>query len=100
MSISVLVEQVENVYRQSFRPNDPVISRKEILDFVDYCLEFYGHAGIYRHNFTVAEVLKGMIKRFQYRPSLDFDGDAVDREYVREMVFEIRENEYRAQEDA
>jgi len=91
MSIGILVQQVENVYRQSFRPNDPVISRKEILDFVDYCLEFYGHAGIYKHDFTVAEVLKGMIMRFGYRPSIDFEGDTTDRELVCEMVFEMRE---------
>ncbi|MDA7837487.1 hypothetical protein N9A42_00455 [bacterium] len=91
MSISVLVQQVENVYRQSFRPNDPVISRKEILDFVDYCLEYHGHAGIYRDNFTVAEVLKGMIKRFNHLPSCDFDGDSIDRELVRKMVFDLRE---------
>ena len=39
------------------------------------------------------EVVEGTIKRFGYRPSLDFDGDTVDREHVREMVFEIREQE-------
>ena len=91
MSQVFLVQQVQNVYRQCFRPNDPVIEVKEILDFVDYCLDFYGHAGIYRYNFTVEEVLMGMIKRFHYRPSIDFDGDTVDREYVRDMVFEIRD---------
>ena len=91
MSQAFLVQQVQNVYRQCFRPNDPVIEVKEILDFVDYCLDFYGHAGIYRYNFTVEEVLMGMIKRFHYRPRLDFDGDSVDREYVRDMVFEIRD---------
>ena len=91
MSQAFLVQQVQNVYRQCFRPNDPVIEVKEILEFVDYCLDFYGHAGIYRYNFTVEEVLMGMIKRFHYRPSIDFDGDTVDREYVRDMVFEIRD---------
>ena len=91
MSQAFLVQQVQNVYRQCFRPNDPVIEVKEILEFVDYCLDFYGHAGIYRYNFTVEEVLKGMIKRFGYRPSIDFDGDTVDRELVCEMVFEMRE---------
>lgn len=91
MSQSFLVQQVENVYRQSFRPNDPMISRKEILDFVDYCLGFYGHAGIYKYDFTVEEVLKGLIKRFGYRPSIDFEGDTTDRELVCEMVFELRE---------
>lgn len=91
MSQVFLVQQVQNVYRQCFRPNDPVIERKEILEFVDYCLAFYGHGGIYDFEFSVEEVLMGMIKRFHYRPSIDFDGDTVDREYVREMVFEIRD---------
>jgi len=91
MSQSFLVQQVENVYRISFRPNDPAISRKEILDFVDYCLEFYGHGGIYDYGFSFEEVCQGLIKRFAYRPSLDFDGDSVDREHVRDMVFELRE---------
>ena len=91
MSQAFLVQQVENVYRISFRPNDPVISRKEILDFVDYCLEFYGHGGIYDYGFSFEEVCQGLIKRFAYRPSLDFDGDSVDREHVRDMVFELRE---------
>ena len=93
MSQAFLVQQVQSVYRQSFRPNDPVISRKEILEFVDYCLDFSGHGGIYDYGFSVEEILMGMMRRFNYRPSIDFDGDTVDREYVREMVFEIRDIE-------
>ena len=91
MSGVLLVEQVRNVYRQSFRPNDEELSVSEVLDFVEYCLAFYGHGGIYDYGFSFDEVCKGLIKRFSYRPSMDFDGDTVDREYVREMVFEIRE---------
>ena len=91
MSQAFLVEQVQNVYRQSFRPNDPELSRQEVIDFVQYCLEFYGYGGIYDYGFSFEEVCQGLIKRFEYRPSLDFDGDTVDREYVREMVFDIRE---------
>jgi len=91
MSSVFLVEQVRNVYRISFRPNDEELSVSKVLDFVDYCLSFYGHGGIYDYGFTFDEVCQGLIKRFSYRPSMDFDGDTVDREYVREMVFEIRE---------
>ena len=90
MSSVFLVEQVRNVYRISFRPNEE-LSVSEVLDFVEYCLDFYGHGGIYDYGFSFDEVCKGLIKRFSYRPSMDFDGDTVDREYVREMVFEIRE---------
>jgi hypothetical protein len=91
MSSVLLVEQVRNVYRISFRPNDEELSVSKVLDFVEYCLAFYGHGGIYDYGFTFDEVCQGLIKRFSYRPSMDFDGDTVDREYVREMVFEIRE---------
>jgi len=94
MSQSFLVQQVENVYRQSFRPGEE-LSRSEILDFVDYVLSFYGHGtqAIYKYGFTVDEVLNGLIKRFHYRPAIDFDGDTVDRELVRDMVLEIRDRE-------
>ena len=91
MSQSVLVQQVRNVYSQSFRPNDPELSADDVIFFVTYCLGFYGHGGIYDYGFTFEEVCKGLIKRFGYRPSLEFDGDTTDREIVAEMVFEIRE---------
>jgi len=90
MSQSFLVQQVCNVYRISFRPNDPVITEDDVIEFVTYCLDFYGHGGIYDYGFSFEEVCEGLIKRFAYRPSVDFDGDTVDREYVRDMVFEIR----------
>jgi len=93
MNSILLVHEVQDAYRISFRPNDPVIQISEILDFVEYCLDFYGPGGVYDYGFTFDEICRGMIKRFGYRPSLDFEGDTVDREYVREMVFEIRELE-------
>ena len=93
MSQSILVQQVCNVYRQSFRPNDPELESGDVIEFVAYCLGFYGHGGIYDYGFSFEEVCQGLIKRFSYRPSLDFDGDTVDRELVCEMVFELRERE-------
>ena len=93
MNSILLVHEVQDAYRISFRPNDPVIQISEILDFVEYCLGFYGPGGVYDYGFTFDEICRGMIKRFGYRPSLDFDGDTVDRELVCEMVFEIRERE-------
>ena len=85
------VEAVREAYRTSFRPNDPELTVEDVTGFVEYCLDFYGPRGIYAYGFTAEEILEGMIKRFAYRPSIDFDGDTVDREYVREMVFDLRE---------
>jgi hypothetical protein len=88
------VKKIIEAYTTSFRPNDAMIpSENDIADFIEYCLDFYGHGGIYDYGFQPWEVVEGTIKRFGYRPSMDFDGDTVDREYVREMVFEIREQE-------
>lgn len=87
------VDAVREFYRESFRPNDPELTIKEVLDFIDYCLDFYGSGGIYDYGFHFSEVCEGIIKRFQYKPSLDFDGDTVDRELVRDMVLSAREEE-------
>ncbi len=87
------VDTVREFYRESFRPNDPELTVNEVLDFIDYCLDFYGPGGIYDYGFHFSEVCEGMIKRFQYKPSLDFDGDTVDRELVRDMVLSAREEE-------
>ena len=89
----ISVEAVREAYRTSFRPNDPELTVEDVVGFVDYCLDFYGHGGIYDYGFHFSEVLEGMIKRFEYRPALDFDGDTVDRELVRNMVFEARDRE-------
>ena len=77
-------------YEKQFKKGDKLI----LAAFgagLTWGLAFYGHGGIYDYGFSVEEILMGMIKRFHYRPSMDFDGDTVDREYVREMVFEIRD---------
>lgn len=95
MTNGELVKKVQEAYSLTFRPNDPVISVPDILDFVDYCIMFYGRQGVYRYNFTFDEILEGMIKRFSYRPAIDFEGDTTDRELVCEMVFEIRERNER-----
>ena len=89
------VEAVREAYRVSFRPNDPVLTVSEVLDFIDYCLSFYGHGedAIYPYGFHFSEVCEGMIARFNARPGLDFAGDSVDREIVRDMVLEARMNE-------
>ena len=91
----VAIEAVREYYRCAFRPNDPEMTTSDVLDFVEYCLSFYGdaihHGAIYPYDFTIEEICEGMIDRFKWKPSLDFDGDTVDRELVCEMVFDIRE---------
>ena len=92
MSDVISVEQVREFYRESFRPNDPELSVSDVLDFVDYMQLFYtGPDAIYRYDFTFDEICEGMIDRFNYRPSIDFDGDSVDREIVRDMILDARE---------
>lgn len=91
--------EVEECYRRSFRPNDVPPTTAEFLDFIDYMFSFYGHESfdpVYpEYGFTFREVCQGMIARFGYRPALDWDGDSVDREIVRDMILDIREREGR-----
>lgn len=91
----VSVEAVREYYRVSFRPNDPELSVAKVLDFIDYCLMFYGHGpdAVYPYGFHFSEICEGMIARMQARPGLDFDGDSLDRELVRDFVLDAREKE-------
>lgn len=92
MNDIVAIHAVTEYYRCAFRPNDPEMSVSEVLDFIEYMNLFYvGEKAIYRYDFTIAEICEGMIDRFKYRPSLDFEGDSVDREYVRDMILDTRE---------
>jgi len=93
--LTVSVESVREYYRVSFRPNDPELSVAQVLDFIDYCLMFYGHGddALYPYGFHFSEICEGMIARMKARPALDWDGDSVDRELVRDMVLDAREKE-------
>lgn len=92
---NVQVEAVREYYRCAFRPNDSELTVADVLDFVDYLQMFYtGPDAIYRYDFTFAEICEGMIDRFKARPSLDFDGDTVDRELVRDFIIDARERKY------
>ena len=89
---NVQVESVREYYRCAFRPNDPELTVAEVLDFIEYMQLFYcGEEALYPFNFTIDEICHGMIDRFNYRPSVDFDGDTVDREWVCEMILDARE---------
>ena len=98
---NVQVEAVREYYRCAFRPNDPELTVADVLDFVDYLQMFYtGPDAIYRYDFTFAEICEGMIDRFKARPSLDFDGDTVDRELVRDFIIDARERKYELSQEA
>ena len=58
--------------------------------FIDYCLEFYGNRGIYDLKMTREELEQGLERRLQNRPDVPFDGDTIDREFVRDEVLEMR----------
>jgi len=97
MNDIVAIHAVTEYYRCAFRPNDPEMTVSEVLDFIEYMNLFYvGEEAIYRYDFTIAEICEGMIDRFKYRPSVDFDGDTIDREYVRDMILDARERKVAA----
>ena len=60
-----------------------------LASFVTYCLEFYGENGIYDYGFTEAEIRQAT-RIYCARPDTQFYGDTADREFVRDIVFEIR----------
>ena len=92
MTDIVEIHAVTEYYRCAFRPNDPELTVDQVNEFIEYMQLFYcGEEAIYPYDFTVAEICGGMIDRFNYRPSVDFDGDTVDREWVCEMIVDARE---------
>ena len=92
INTNVQVEAVREYYRCAFRPNDPELTVDQVDEFIEYMQLFYcGEKAIYRYDFNIEEICGGMIDRFKYRPSLDFDGDSVDREMVRDMIIDVRE---------
>jgi len=57
--------------------------------FIAYTLEFYGDKGIYDYGFTREEVVKA-IAQYKALEDTQFLGDTADREFVRDIVFELR----------
>ena len=95
MSDILEIHAVTEYYRSAFRPNDPELTVAEVLDFIEYMQMFYcGEEAIYPFEFTIPEICQGMIDRFNYRPAVDFDGDTIDREYVRDMILDARDRKY------
>jgi hypothetical protein len=59
------------------------------LAFIDYVESFYAEGGIYDFKFTRAEILKAIRIRKIF-VSIDFEGDTIDREFIRDIVMEGR----------
>ena len=64
-----------------------------MAEFPQYVLSFYGAKGLYDYNFTLDEIQKAIEIR-KAHPTLahiPFDADSFDREYVRDIVFKMRD---------
>lgn len=74
---------------------------KELNEFYDYVLSFYGHGEIYDISATRDEVIKATGIRIntcnenEYGipiNEIEFQGDSFDREYVRDIILNMRKN--------
>ena len=59
-------------------------------DFTKYCLSFYGSGGLYDMGATPEEIEAALAIRLKRFP-LEFEGDSIDRELVRDIIIEMRE---------
>ena len=71
------------------------LNKKDMRNFKDYIWSFYGKdKGIYKHffdnNLTMEEVERAIDIRLS-KIKLKFDGDTIDREIVRDIIFKLRE---------
>ena len=63
------------------------------MDFIDYVLGFYGKGGIYDFGASREMVLDATIKRIERNPHIPFEGDSLDREWVRDIMIEEKESD-------
>jgi hypothetical protein len=59
--------------------------------FVKYCMSFYGPNQLYDVNATEDEIRRATNVRIATRPDIEFVGDSVDREMVRDIFLAHRE---------
>lgn len=57
-------------------------------EFVDYVLDFYGDKGIYAMGVTREDILIATGIRMESRKDIEFQGDSLDREMVRDILIE------------
>jgi hypothetical protein len=58
------------------------------VKFIDYCHNFYGPEGIYPMGATHADIRTATLELFLDPDGLDFVGDSVDRELVRDYLID------------
>lgn len=58
--------------------------------FTSYCMSFYGARGVYDMGATAEEIEEATAERLARFPALEFCGDTVDREKVRDIMLERR----------
>lgn len=63
-----------------------MISEPQIVEFVEYMLDFYGPNGIYDIGCTEQEVREALPIRLLERADLEFDGDTIDREICEHII--------------
>ena len=57
-------------------------------EFVDYVMDFYGANGIYAMNVNREDILIATGMRIEARKDIEFQGDSLDRELVRDILIE------------
>jgi hypothetical protein len=57
-------------------------------EFIEYVLSFYGHGEMYDMGVSRDDVLLATGMRLALRKDIDFDGDTLDREMVRDILIE------------
>ena len=62
-----------------------------VNEFVEYVLDFYGKGGLYDLGATENDVRVALNVRLKIRPDVEFDGDTLDREMVRDIMIAMRE---------
>jgi len=58
--------------------------------FIDYMHDFYGAGGVYPIGITTIEVIIATGKRLEQHPDIEFSGDSLDREKVRDVILDMR----------
>jgi hypothetical protein len=59
-----------------------------INEFIPYFNSFYGVNSIYSHgrDYTSADIMVAMCLLFTQKPDHKFEGDSMDREYIRDIM--------------
>lgn len=63
------------------------------IEFVNYVLKFYGKGGIYDFGASEGDVWRALEIRLNKYADVEFAGDSLDREYVRDIMLEMHGKE-------